>query len=497
MTIDRVACDLLDRIGGAGRMFSLAYDTAWVARLVEIDPALANRALDWVCTHQLGDGSWGTEKPFYYHDRALSTLAAMIALGRGRRACDRRQIEHGRAALERITAGATGGLLNDQNGPTVGFEMLAPPLAAEAESLGLIANQGAHILGRMAVARRKKLALLDGRRISRHLTAAFSAELAGLDGIHRLDLDNLKESDGSVGHSPSASAYYLARIAPRDAECLGYLRGVINDDGGAPDLAPFEIFETAWVLWNLAHAQGWPPEVQTRLAAHRQFLESRWRPGRGVGLSASYAIPDGDDTAIVFELLARAGGAVDLEALLSFEENNHFRTYHLEVGTSNSVNIHALGALRQAGRTAEDRSVQKILVYLHRRRLDGGFWADKWHLSPYYTTGHAIIACAGLDDSLAAPAVAWILSQQGSDGSWGRQFPTAEETAYCIQALRVWTRGRRSSPRIEKAIWQAAAWLDGNHSPPYPALWIGKGLYCPELVVMSTIVAALKMAREN
>jgi halimadienyl-diphosphate synthase len=237
--------------------------------------------------------------------------------------------------------------------------------------------------------------------------------------------------------------------------------------------------------------------MQSRFLPHLQYLETCWKPGHGVGLSASYSIPDGDDTAIVFELLSRAGQKVDIEAVLSFEEADHFRTYHLELDTSSSVNIHILGALRQAGRTVDDPSVQKALGHLRKRKLDMGCWSDKWHLSPFYTTAHAVIACAGFADELVESSVRWILTNQEENGSWGQQFPTAEETAYCIQALRVWSRHKGSSPLIEKAIWQAADWLNEHNDSPHPPLWIGKGLYCPEMVVRSVIISALKMAQES
>jgi hypothetical protein len=60
--------------------------------------------------------------------------------------------------------------------------MIAPTLAAEAEKLGIIKNQGDRILGRLSRQRAKKLAFLKDNMISRHVTIAFSAEMAGLDG---------------------------------------------------------------------------------------------------------------------------------------------------------------------------------------------------------------------------------------------------------------------------------------------------------------------------
>ncbi len=91
-----------------GRVMRTAYDTAWVARLGEVDQAMSNAALRWISENQLPDGSWGAAAPLYYHDRVISTLAAMLVLTRqGRRSYDRRQIELGLLALERIAGGAT------------------------------------------------------------------------------------------------------------------------------------------------------------------------------------------------------------------------------------------------------------------------------------------------------------------------------------------------------------------------------------------------------
>ena len=200
---------LLQEIG-IGKMSNLAYDTAWIARLGEIDWELSSQALEWLCENQLPDGSWGAKEPFYYHDRVISTLAAMISLTyRGRRSRDKIQIERGLRALEIITSGATQGLRSDPNGATVGFEMIIPTLVAEAEKIGLIKQQGERILGRLAKQRKIKLDLIKDKKINRYITASFSSEMAGQDGISMLDIENLQEPNGSVGHSPSATAYYV------------------------------------------------------------------------------------------------------------------------------------------------------------------------------------------------------------------------------------------------------------------------------------------------
>ena len=481
---------------GPGKMSDVAYDTAWVARLGEVDWEISSRALAWLNEHQLPDGSWGAERPYYYHDRLISTLAAMIALTqRGRRAQDHAQIERGSRALETMAHGVADGLRNDPSGPTVGFEMIAPTLVGEAEKLGIIQRHGETILERLAQQRKTKLGLLKGKMVSRHITAAFSAEMAGLDGQHMLDLENLQESNGSVGHSPSATAYYAKDVRPGDEAALNYLRKVADHGGGTPDLIPFDVFETCVVLWNFSLLDDWDEDTMSLLSPLLSLLKKGWQIGKGIGLSIGYSVPDGDNTSFVYAVLARFGEHPDIETVLSFEEKENFRAYHLEAHSSTSLNVHALGALRQAGYKPDATSAQKVLNFLRKTRVAGSLWYDKWNLSPYYTTAHAIITCAGYVNDLAEPSVQWLLQTQRADGSWGYQFATAEETSYCLQALCVWKRHGGTVPKI--ALQKAAAWLRDHMDPPYPQLWIGKGLYTPELIVRSAILSALLLSEKG
>jgi len=487
---DRIT-KLIDEIG-PGHMGSTAYDTAWAARLGEIDWDISSRSLSWLAENQLPDGSWGALAPMYYHDRVLCTLAAMIALSyRGRRGHDKVQIENGRLALERIVGGATQGLQADPNGATVGFEMIAPILAREAERLGLIKDQGDRILGRLSKLREKKLAYLKGKMISRHVTMAFSAEMAGKDGQHMLDIENLQESNGSVGVSPSATAYFATYIKKGDEASLQYLRKVTNADGGMPNVAPFDVFEIAWTLWNLSLI----PDLghTEKLKPHLEFLSKAWQPKVGIGFAAGYSVKDSDDTGLVYETLLRYGIEKDLASVLAYEEEDHFRCFDLEVNPSISANIHVLGALAQAGLDKKNTSVKKVLGFLRKSRDKHlPYWADKWHSSPYYATAHAVIACAGIDNELVGESVEWILKTQNRNGAWGTYLPTAEETAYAIQALWVWDQKVAAIPK--GVLKNGAHWLKDNMDKSYPPLWIGKCLYSPNLVIRSAVISALALA---
>ncbi len=490
-----IITQLINEIG-PGHMASTAYDTAWAARLGEIDWSISSQAISWLAENQLADGSWGAPAPMYYHDRVLCTLAAMIALSvRGRRGQDKNQIERGRQALERIVGGATQGLQADSNGATVGFEMIAPILTEEAEKLGIIKNQGNRILGRLSKLRAKKLSYLQGKMISRHVTMAFSAEMAGTDGQHMLDIANLQETNGSVGVSPSASAYFATYIKKGDGAALNYLRNTLKPDGGLPNVAPFDVFEIGWALWNLSLIPGLvgARQVQSKLKPHLEFLSNAWQPKSGVGFAAGYTVKDSDDTGLVYETLLRYGIEKDLASVLLYEEKDHFRCFDLEANPSISANIHVLSALKQAGLSAKNSSVQKIIQFLRKSRGENPFWLDKWHSSPYYATAHAVIACAGLANDVVAESVQWLLRSQNSNGSWGIYLATAEETAYAMQALWVWNE---QVARIPKPVFKnGARWLKEHLNTPYPPLWIGKCLYSPNLVIRSAIICALALAQ--
>ena len=163
-----------------------------------------------------------------------------------------------------------------------------------------------------------------------------------------------------------------------------------------------------------------------------------------------------------------------------------------------STNIHVLDIARLSP-TFPDREnvIEKLIKFLEREMQPNGYWMDKWHASPYYTTGHAIIALSDICPSLARKGISWILDSMNSNGTWGYNGGTLEETAYAIQALMHYHR------RVEhinlECIQQAVHMLSsrkclsllGNSEE----LWIGKVLYTPIRVVLSLAVSAQFMSK--
>jgi len=401
---------------------------------------------------------------------------------------DRPRLQRAELALEQ----AIEGLQNDPAGETIGFETIVPTLLSEAKSLGIIQRQKVEVIKQLTPMRSAKLTSLPNGMINRFVTLAFSAEMAGPDGQELLDIDNLQESNGSVGHSPSATAYFVRYVSKRDPSALRYLQEV-TVDGTAPNVSPFDVFEQAWVLWNLTLTNKLDEELLCLCHGYLDFLEKVWDNDKGVGFASGYTPNDSDVTSLVYDVLSRFRRSVNITAVLHYETPYYFRCYDLESTPSISANIHVLGALRQAGLSRENSSVQKVHQFLEEVKTDNAFWYDKWHASPYYATSQAIISSAGYDDELVNSAVDWIISTQKNDGSWG-YYPlsTAEETAYCLQALKLWKKCGNFVPK--HIISSGVNWLINHQNPPYPSLWIGKCLYCPELVIESAILSALIMS---
>jgi halimadienyl-diphosphate synthase len=483
MNLRQEIYDLLQEIG-PGRMMPTAYDTAWVARLAELREPVAEHALEWLRFNQLPDGSWGASEPCYHHDRVISTLAAMNALARWGEARDRARLQRAKSALRVYIEG----LEIDPAGETVGFELIVPTLLEEAKGLGSLKQNDWGVLDKLNLRRKAKLSALPDKMINRYVTVAFSAEMAGTDGRHLLDVKKLKEVNGSIAVSPSATAYFLLYVDHQDTQALNYVREVAPD-GEAPNVSPFDVFERAWTLWNLALTESLESEMLSLCKTNLDFLESAWEPGSGTGFASEYTPNDGDDTGLVYDVLTRFNRQVDLEAVLHYEHIYYYKCFDLESTPSVSANIHILGALRQAGLKNQDPLIRKALNFLKHVRSKDAFWFDKWHASPYYPTAHAIVACAGYADEVVQNAVQWLLITQNADGSWGYYMPTAEETAYSLQALAIWKREGGNVPDL--VLEKGLDWLTNHRDPPYPPLWIGKCLYSPELVVRSAILSAL------
>ena len=481
---------------GRGRMDPTAYDTAWVARVPDPQdsgcPAFP-AALDWLLAHQRSDGSWGASINYHY-DRLLSTLAAALTLAHwhdqhdGCTDCLARL-----EAAQRSIWTQVPGLRRDPY-DTIGFELILQTLLQEARRRAFQLPYSS--LDSFARVREAKLGLIPPELIyTRNVPTIFSAEFLG-DQLDASRLRDLQDANGSIASSPSATAYYLVRN-PRNAAAREYLRRVLDRNGGAaPAVDPIDIFEPAWVMYNIAQALPDPTWAADLIEPHVAGLREILLRMKGVGYNTYFAVPDLDGTATTFRILAWSGQPVDPAVLMQFEEDDHFRCFPYERNPSISANVHLLDALRVAPDFPDRaRAIRKVTAFLERSRTLQTFWFDKWHASPYYTTAHAILALGGAHQ-LTDDAIFWIINTQNADGSWGYyESGTAEETAYCLQALvAYWNSGGMVARSVLQSGAEFLAASAERLSMRYAPLWIGKSLYTPTWVVHSAVLSALAMA---
>jgi halimadienyl-diphosphate synthase len=475
---------------------STAYDTAWLASIPSERTTGLPRfptALRWLVEHQHADGSWGSDIP-YYHDRIISTLAALVPLARfGRRKTDREAITAGQRYLWDRSH-----FLRREPTELVGSELLLPALVQRARRSGIAVPPNLEVYGAQ---RDEKLRLIPPEALySPNTTAAHSLEFLG-DDVDILRLERAQGQNGGVGNSPAATAFFFSKTG--DGRALAYLERCMSGDGGAsvPVLAPCETFELIWSAYHL-YLAGIPSQRLFSAGEQARLLSAL--DNGGVSLSTSFPVNDADDTAVATTMLRRLGGPTDASALRAFAQpDGHFASFPYERHPSIGVNVHALQAVIHSPDCPDREAViDRLVDYVVDQQVDGMYWLDKWHVSPYYATAHTLCCLRDLDArriKAALPAIErareWLRRTQNRNGSWGFYGqPTVEETAYAVLALAA-----GGVTPVDRADWVhcclGVQYLRSRCSfdelpPTFPSLWIDKCLYFPPLIVRSAIEAA-------
>ncbi len=476
--------------GLTGRIGASAYDVAWLARVPAGDSAAPRwpALLDWLLEHQWADGSWGGAIP-YFHDRALCTLAAIIALH-----------EHGsNGAMARPIALGEQYIwnhlhfLNYDPIELVGFELILPTLLAQARGLGLDVPSHSYGYGDIRAA---KLRLLPIEMFYEPGTSvAFSLEFLGQQG-DRQRLARVQGAQGAIANSPATTAYLALQTGGNDL-AWSYLEGVMARDTGVPAFFPFRTFEAAWVLEHLSFGG-----LDLRADGLAQSPAWQWLLSdlneSGVGIDPLFGIRDGDTTSVTINVLLLGGHSSGADALRRFEDPREriFRTFPFERNASVATNAHALEALVNLPDYPDREEIRnRAVTMIFSERKFRSFWVDKWHASPYYATGHVLLALIQTGDPLLSEcqySIDWLEHTQRADGSWGFFGQgTVEETAYALLALLHFHR--RVQPVALPVLQQGARYLFRMlevASPRYPELWIAKTLYAPESIIRAAVLAA-------
>lgn len=463
---------------------STAYDTAWVARLPSPqDSAQPRWSQTWhtLLSFQHEDGSWGSTA-WYVSDRLVCTLAAINTLSLYS------HLPHAEDALQKAVRWIWrhgGACLNDHE-PLVGIELILPSLLqACTHTLPVYAWH-------YAAEQQQKRALFAADDIYRpQVTLAHSIEFLGSD-VDTIRLRATQYPNGSLGNSPAATAFF-AQYHPND-DALAYLSSCMDEQGSVPVLYPCTLFDTLWSAYYRALAC--PSSIPVLSSQTARWLQELLDRGQGISLDPSFPVPDADDTAVAIWLLRRSGMRVRDVALAAFEQDGTYRSFPYERHHSTGVNMHVLQALAYTNDPTQVAGIWRLLETLGSMRQHDTYWSDKWHVSPYYATCHAIVVCSQLPamyDILAKPmllqATLWLRQTQRSDGGWGYLGEsTQEETAYAILGLAY------SGQDVQHEMQQALPILLQEHYV-HPALWIDKCLYLPHGIVRSAINSALYVMR--
>ena len=456
------------------------YDMAWLAWLYP-------EARHWLVDRQHPDGSWGAEV-HYYHDRIVITLAAINAIAAtSTHQHDLKRVERGIRYLEKAIP-----RLGQDVFETVAFELLAPTMVKTGQKLGLKLDKVEKLMEPLMPLYYQKMALIPKNMIySPQMIAAHSLEFVGFEAFDQAAIPDLRSINGSIHNSPAATAF--VEVATQGSvEGRAYLKNIMERyNGVVPGFAPLEVFELIWVLYHLSLTSDLRV-LRPTVDPFIEFLNQMWTD-KGVGFSATL-VPDADDTSLGFLVLHKLGRVLDPSFLEIYEVGDHFQCFPLERNISLDIHIHIVDALKDAADfPRRDDMLMKALNILGRD-LTTDYVVDKWHISPYYSTSHAIIALTGLADNIIKKQINWLLKTQRPNGSW-TFYPTSpkaavEETAYALMALMTVSEKRGTIPL--EAIDRGFRYLEKHYTSPedLPALWIHKSLYNPYHIVESVILSA-------
>jgi hypothetical protein len=470
---------------GGGITSGVAYDTAWTARVIDhCGNPVFPECVRWLVENQRQDGSWGSQI-LNYHDRILSTVSAIMALKEIDESRHHKAIQHGEAYIWDNIKNLTQDAYR-----LIGSELLFPSLMEQAESMGL--NVPAHVKVYQREYRTKLNKVDESLWYSPLTTLSFSFEFLG-ETVDTTCLENVLLSNGSVANSPAATAFFLKHR--HNANAVRYLKEIlsITRDGSVMTVYPIDVFEYGWTMYNLMLAGLY----FNQFSEICDFLYSHLTPS-GVGWSAEYPVPDTDDTAVVCKVLYDMGYPLDFHLFDTYDTGDYYLGYSFESDPAVSANIHILDFVSTCSEFPDrDAVIDRLVRFLQKEIYSSGYWIDKWHVSPYYPTSHAVTALCDTAPSLAGKAVSWILDTQHENGLWGQGNGTLEETAYAVQALIYYHRN--VEPIDTEPVITALRALNFREMAGicFTDLWIGKVLYTPVRVVWSATKGAQFMVRTN
>lgn len=454
--------EIFKGIGTPASISISIYDTCYYIRHFG-GPSDRSRFWRWLQKEQYDDGSWGS--PFFLlEDRLINTLSVLsFAIETG--------VENDLCITAQNFCRQAVRMLSEHVRKPVASELLIPTLWKSAFRKDDFPAEMADIT-QMA---NLKLAAIPLDQIASTPTTL----LHSIEVLEELPLPWERIAQfvvsNNLGNSPAATACLANKI--QDLGLVNTLRALFKSfQGFLPVNYPIEIFELNWIIYFLHLDKAAIPEQ------YLIHLTKNWSNERGIPWSASFLIPDLDDTAITFLLLKRFGYTPSERVFDQFFDGNRIRCFPGETHPSVTHVAHMVEALTESDQS--ESQLFKSAIRLITESYKNGFWLDKWHVSPYYATLQVIKSCEIITDK-QEEVFQWIINTQQANGGWGCGGSTHEETCYAVLTL-FQLRTYVSDIRLVSAIKRAAAYLETTVND-YPELWIDKVLYCPKNIVDAII----------
>ena len=521
----------------------------------EQDVQRAQAGVDWLLTHQNGDGGWGdtTDSPSNLSTTLLA-IAALKLSGRSDEATLTPAMAYIRekagdtpaqwqAALEKLYgADRTFAVPILTNLALAGLVPWAaiPPLPWELAGF----PQGAFRLLRLHVVSYALPALIAiGLRLAYQngqggLVRRLLARLMRDRAIARLPLIQ-PEHGGFLDAIPLTSfvAMSLAGLpgVPESvgALCADFLRSRQRDDGSWPidtnlsvwlTTASVEALNGAAMLHRLADGSVQRFLTESQYCTVHPYTDAR--PGGWAWTDLPGGVPDADDTsgAILSLVALRQPEPIEpaVRWLLSIQNaDGGFPTFCRGWGklpfdrSAADVTAHAMRAMHaslRAGVTAPvGRATERAVRFLAATQADDGSWKALW-FGNQYAADHAnrVIGTAKVLRALAVvrhrfdgkqKAMAYLIAQQNEDGGWGGErgiASTMEETAQAVGALASW----RNDPEVAQSVGNGIEFLlrgidEGRLARPAPiglyfaSLWYSERLY-PVIWTLEALARTIK-----
>ena len=232
--------------------------------------------------------------------------------------------------------------------------------------------------------------------------------------------------------------------------------------------------------------------------------------------------PDVDDTAVVVMAMDRTGDPRYRDAVRratnwivgmqsknggwgAFDaDNTHFYLNHIPFADhgalldppSADVTGRCLGMLAQLGHTRDEATVSRAIAFLKSEQESDGSWFGRWGTNYIYGTWSVLCALNAIGEDAKAPyihkAVQWLKTRQRPDGGWGEDGATYEDsrrteckestpsqTAWAVLALMA--TGEVDSEAVRRGVdYLLAAPRDGNgrwEEPWYTAVGFPRVFY--------------------